>query len=120
MSSALLTLVTTVLAAGGWTVTSAYAARLSQRLHTDELTGIGNRAALTRLARRASHSRGLVGVLMVDLDQFKVINDTYGHPFGNRVLGAVAARLATTAARWETPVRLHGDEFALWLGTTTF
>lgn len=93
--------------------TALHAARLSRRLHTDELTGLGNRAALARAARRG---RGTVGLLLADLDGFKAINDTYGHDFGNRVLAAVAARLADAAQPGELAARLHGDEFALWLG----
>jgi diguanylate cyclase (GGDEF)-like protein len=102
----------------GWaTAATTAAVVLDRRLHTDELTGIGNRRALARRARR--HRRGLVGLLMVDLDQFKAINDTHGHDFGNKVLTAVAARLADTTKPGELAVRLHGDEFALHLGRIT-
>lgn len=107
----------TVTTAGWATATTAAAAVYRRRLHTDELTGLGNRTALHRRARRTARSRGLVGVLMIDLDHFKALNDTHGHPFGNRVLAAVAARLEDSALPGELPVRLHGDEFALWLGT---
>lgn len=109
-------------AMAGWGATAIAAYRYRRQLHTDPLTGIGNRAALYRRARRhrmlAGH-RGVVGLLMVDLDHFKALNDTYGHDVGNRVLVAVAARLAETAHHGELAVRLHGDEFAVWLGRTT-
>ena len=85
-----------------------------RRLHSDPLTGLGNRAALYARARRAR--RGLVGLVMIDLDAFKAINDTHGHDFGNKVLATVASRLAEAARPGELPVRLHGDEFAVWLG----
>ena len=103
------------LAAVGWAATaSATAAVLDRRLHTDELTGLGNRAALQRRARRTCS--GLVGVLLIDLDQFKTINDSHGHDFGNKVLAALGARFAAVCAPGEQPVRLHGDEFAVHLG----
>ncbi|GAB2657090.1 hypothetical protein GCM10027271_14540 [Saccharopolyspora gloriosae] len=100
----------------GWAAAATTAAAfLDRRLHTDELTGIGNRAALRRHARRTRRS-GLVGALLIDLDHFKAINDTHGHDFGNEVLAAVATRLAENTAPGERAVRLHGDEFAVHLG----
>ncbi|WP_243789764.1 GGDEF domain-containing protein [Saccharopolyspora gloriosae] len=111
--------ITLPLATAGWAaIATATAVTLHRRLHTDELTGIGNRSALRRHARRTRRA-GLVGVLLIDLDRFKVINDTHGHDFGNEVLAAVAARLADNTAPGERAVRLHGDEFAVHLGRTT-
>lgn len=107
------------LTATGWAAASTIAAAyFRRRLHTDQLTGLANRTALQRRARRSRH-RGLIGVLLIDLDQFKTLNDTHGHDFGDTVLAAVGARLSDLAAPRELPVRLHGDEFALWLGTLT-
>lgn len=103
--------------AAGWITSTTLAMTYRRRLHTDPLTGIGNRACLYRRARR--HRRGLVALAMVDLDQFKAINDTHGHPFGNAVLQTVAARLNDHTRRGELVVRLHGDEFAIWLGRIT-
>ncbi|MDR7300401.1 GGDEF domain-containing protein [Haloactinomyces albus] len=101
----------------GWASIATTAAMLyRRRLHTDTLTGLGNRTALHRTARRERFTCGLVGLLMVDLDQFKAINDTHGHPFGNKVLAAVAAQLDDATHPGERAVRLHGDEFAVWLG----
>ncbi|MEU6263888.1 GGDEF domain-containing protein [Saccharopolyspora shandongensis] len=105
------------LTTAGWATTTAATVMLDRRLHTDPLTRVGNRAALYRRARR--HRRGLVGLLLIDLDQFKAINDTHGHDFGNKVLAAVATRLDDTTEPGELAVRLHGDEFALWLGRIT-
>lgn len=90
------------------------AALYRRRLHTDPMTGLGNRAALYARARRVR--RGLIGLLMVDLDAFKAINDTHGHDFGNKVLATVASRLTESTQAGEHAVRLHGDEFAVWLG----
>ncbi|SDO94442.1 diguanylate cyclase (GGDEF) domain-containing protein [Actinopolyspora xinjiangensis] len=109
------------LGTAGWaTAATMLACRYHARLHTDPLTGLGNRAALYRTARRCFRPRrGAVGLLMVYLDHFKALNDTHGHAFGNRVLAAVATRLAETTQPRERTVRLHGDEFAIWLGPTT-
>jgi len=107
--------ITLSLATAGWAAAAtATAAVLDRRLHTDETTGLGNRAALRRHARR--HRAGQVGLLLIDLDKFKAINDTHGHDFGNDVLAAVGARLATVTEPGERAVRLHGDEFAVHLG----
>ena len=92
------------------------AALYRRRLHTDPLTELGNRAALYTRARRVR--RGLVGLVMVDLDPFKAINDTHGHDFGNKVLATVASRLTESTQAGEHAVRLHGDEFAVWLRPT--
>lgn len=83
------------------------------------MTGLGNRAALVRLYRRHRRSDRTVGLLLADLDRFKAINDTHGHDYGNRVLATVGARLAAACLPGEYPIRLHGDEFAVWLGPCT-
>ena len=104
-------------ATAAWAAAATTAATVyHRRLHTDPLTRISNHAALHRRARRRIGGNGLVGLVVADLDRFKAINDTYGHPFGDRVLAAVASRLRDLARPGELPARLHGDEFALWLG----
>ncbi|QGK71610.1 diguanylate cyclase [Allosaccharopolyspora coralli] len=106
-----------ILGTASWAAATTTAALVfRRRLHTDPLTGLGNRTALHRLARRERFTRSLVGLCMVDLDGFKAINDTHGHDFGNKVLAAVATQLATATQPGEHAVRLHGDEFAVWLG----
>lgn len=105
---------TSLATTAGWMTSTALATRYARALNTDPLTGLGNRAALYRRARRAR--RGLVGLLLVDLDHFKAINDTHGHDFGNAVLANVGTQLAEAGGKRELPVRLHGDEFAVWLG----
>jgi diguanylate cyclase (GGDEF)-like protein len=84
--------------------------RLTQRALHDPLTGLGNRALLAdRLTAAAGQPYAL---LMLDLDGFKDINDTLGHPAGDELLVEVAARLRAAAPDGAV-VRLGGDEFAI-------
>lgn len=87
--------------------------------HHDMLTGLPNRRLLTdrmeqaiALARRA-HSR--VGLMLLDLDDFKLINDTEGHSVGDQVLVTVAQRLRNGVRESDTVARLGGDEFVVLL-----
>lgn len=81
----------------------------------DPLTGLANRVLLEerldQAASRASRSGKTTAVLFVDLDRFKLINDTYGHALGDVVLAAVAARLSTLVRPGDTLARASGDEF---------
>jgi diguanylate cyclase (GGDEF)-like protein len=83
----------------------------------DLLTGLPNRALfLERLQRElagAHRSRKPLALLLLDLDQFKDVNDTLGHPTGDRLLAAVATRLRECVRGTDAPARLGGDEFAL-------
>ncbi|MCI2239609.1 EAL domain-containing protein [Kineococcus sp. TRM81007] len=80
---------------------------------TDDLTGLANRRALfQRLARPGGRATGL---LLLDLDRFKEVNDTLGHHRGDDLLRAVAARLTARLPHEALLTRLGGDEFALVL-----
>ena len=96
---------------------------LLRQARSDPLTGLGNRVSLlTRLdaaLERRSRTGTDVVVLYVDLDDFKLINDTHGHAAGDQVLAEVGRRLAALAGPGDVVARLGGDEFALLLVGTT-
>jgi diguanylate cyclase (GGDEF)-like protein len=77
---------------------------------TDPLTGVGNRSALRR---RLDAATGPLTVGFVDLDDFKSVNDTYGHDAGDTVLREVALRLSASVREDDLVVRIGGDEFAV-------
>lgn len=95
-------------------------AQLRHRAFYDELTGLANRAlfvnrleqAVIRLERNASAQ---CAVLFLDLDRFKVINDSIGHTVGDQLLQALSGRLESCIRRCDTLARLGGDEFSILL-----
>lgn len=93
--------------------------RLNHLAHHDQLTGLCNRTALnTRLPQalaRADRSGKQTALVLVDLDHFKAVNDTYGHQMGDRLLVEVAQRLQSSTRLEDTVARLGGDEFAILL-----
>ncbi len=95
--------------------------RLSYLAYYDTLTGLANRRSLTdnlRLAMAEADRIGrLVAVALLDLDRFKIINDTLGHNVGDQLLQEVAERLKTSVRAGDTVARLGGDEFAVVLGS---
>ena len=90
---------------------------LRRRALEDPLTGLGNRTLLLeRLESALADQDGpAVSLLYLDLDDFKLINDTHGHDVGDLVLAEVGRRLAALAGPGETVARLAGDEFAVLL-----
>jgi diguanylate cyclase (GGDEF)-like protein/PAS domain S-box-containing protein len=89
-------------------------AALRRAAEHDPLTGLLNRAGFDRhIADLLAGPCGKVAVLMVDLDDFKPVNDTYGHPCGDDLLGAVARRLECCLREGDIVARLGGDEFAV-------
>lgn len=86
---------------------------MREQAATDALTGIGNRRALyERLQGELAQGRS-VGLVLLDLDGFKPVNDAHGHAAGDRLLIAVAERLRAIAPDIATAYRLGGDEFAV-------
>ncbi|MEO6828329.1 MAG: GGDEF domain-containing protein [Acidobacteriaceae bacterium] len=83
----------------------------------DPLTGLPNRRLLddrlTKAVERAERNEGRVAVLLIDLDGFKKINDTYGHAVGDEVLRVVATRLQMRVRKADTIARTGGDEFVV-------
>jgi len=95
-------------------LTAEAANRAHQALH-DALTGLGNRLLFTERLQAALDTSGdlIVAVMLMDLDEFKEINDTLGHATGDSVLREVADRLSRTVGNHGTVARLGGDEFAV-------
>jgi diguanylate cyclase (GGDEF)-like protein/PAS domain S-box-containing protein len=90
----------------------------------DALTGLPNRALLADRAGQAilaaARSRGSLALLQLDLDRFKLVNESLGHAAGDALLRAVAERLSATLRRDDTLARTGGDEFVLlWNGVKT-
>ena len=98
-------------------------ATLAERAVRDPLTGLANRALLEERLRgtlaRDSRTGGTTGLLFLDLDGFKEVNDRHGHAVGDAVLRAVATRLTTAVRPSDTVARLGGDEFVVLAEGTT-
>lgn len=96
---------------------------LSQRAQIDGLTGLWNRAFFDRrwdeeFARSERHQRS-VALAMLDLDHFKSINDTYGHPAGDTVLQVFSKTIQRESRNTDISCRYGGEEFALIMPDTT-
>jgi diguanylate cyclase (GGDEF)-like protein len=107
---------TVELALANQQLTESAAKHRMQASH-DALTGLANRMLLDdRLDHSIEHARrcgSKVGLVMIDLDHFKPVNDTYGHAVGDRLLVAAAARLREAVRTSDTVARYGGDEFVL-------
>ena len=95
-------------------------AKLSQHAFYDGLTGLPNRALfMDRLEQVIAHgsreSPGFVAVLFIDVDDFKIVNDTLGHAAGDSLLAEIGRRLASVLRPADTPARFGGDEFTVLL-----
>ncbi|MCL5735134.1 MAG: EAL domain-containing protein [Actinobacteria bacterium] len=93
--------------------------RLSRQALEDPLTQLANRAALfdrgEKAVSRISPDRGSVALLLLDVDDFKHVNDTLGHAAGDELLATVGVRLQSLLRAGDTAARLGGDEFVVLL-----
>ncbi len=90
---------------------------LRHQASTDELTGLANRRVLTSRLHETIHDGVAPTVLLLDLDRFKVVNDSLGHDQGDELLRVVADRLQLAVRPGDLVARLGGDEFAILLGS---
>jgi diguanylate cyclase (GGDEF)-like protein len=86
---------------------------LADEAHTDPLTGLSNRRAWDSALSRAFASSSTISLAMLDLDNFKEFNDSYGHPAGDRLLRATAAAWRDQLRGGDLLARLGGEEFGL-------
>ena len=98
----------------------AQEARIEHLAYHDSLTGLPNRAMLMdRLGQALSQAQRLdqqVAVLFIDLDRFKIVNDSLGHPVGDQLLQEIARRLRASLRDNDTVARVGGDEFQVVVG----
>ena len=91
----------------------SYEQQLSHQAFHDALTGLPNRALFVDRLQHALNAGGTVAVMFLDLDNFKLVNDSLGHEAGDRLLLAVSQRLQASARRHDTIARMGGDEFTI-------
>jgi diguanylate cyclase (GGDEF)-like protein/PAS domain S-box-containing protein len=95
-------------------------AQIMRMAHFDSLTGLANRAAfaqaLNNMTSRVRRSGSYLAVLYLDLDRFKDVNDSFGHPAGDLLLRTAAERLQASVRKSDLVARFGGDEFAILLG----
>ncbi|MBB3649650.1 diguanylate cyclase (GGDEF)-like protein/PAS domain S-box-containing protein [Rhizobium sp. BK619] len=93
--------------------------KIHQMAFYDPLTSLPNRSLfndrLRQMITSAGSRRQRAGVMLIDIDHFKVVNDTMGHPVGDQLLCQAAARLHASVRDYDTVARLGGDEFAILL-----
>lgn len=101
------------------TLRKAGEAEMRRLAYHDPLTGAANRALFderfAEAAARAKRDRRRIGVIMLDLDHFKAVNDTYGHAVGDALLCGITRRLAAIVRETDLLARYGGDEFAVLL-----
>ncbi|GAC1602246.1 MAG: hypothetical protein NVS3B21_30300 [Acidimicrobiales bacterium] len=94
-------------------VIEALSAQFAYQATHDSLTGLANRAALTDRLITGGDERQATAILFIDLDRFKIVNDSLGHAAGDRLLDDVGSRLSGCLREGDVACRLGGDEFVL-------
>jgi diguanylate cyclase (GGDEF)-like protein len=89
--------------------------QLRREIVTDDLTGLANRRGFQTYLTDQRGTEGDYAVMMIDVDRFKAVNDTFGHEVGDRVLARVAGILSATVRSSDLAARLGGDEFVVIL-----
>lgn len=88
---------------------------LRHKAEHDELTGLLNRSAYSQVLKALENTERRIALILIDVDFFKLINDNYGHPVGDKVLQKVAATLKDSFRSTDYVARIGGDEFAVIL-----
>ncbi|GEM_PF-5284053 len=120
---ALIGAVAGVMAVRAWQQARTLDHRVAQRTramhdlaYRDPVAGIANRRWFAEMTRRAlEQTSGLVAAIFVDLDDFKAINDTLGHAYGDMAVEAVASAISRAVRRGDIVARMGGDEYAVFL-----
>jgi diguanylate cyclase (GGDEF)-like protein len=99
--------------AGGWIIHAHLLHKRLHRVRRDPLTGLLTRDGWNRAADRIIRRHEGAAVLVIDLDGFKAVNDTFGHEAGDAVIAAAGQRLAAWCSERGIAGRLGGDEFAV-------
>lgn len=92
-----------------------YDMRVLHSAEYDKLTGVYNRATIERRIKEALPESRQSALMMVDLDNFKVINDTFGHQFGDQILKFVSSSISKTVCAQDMVGRIGGDEFVVFI-----
>jgi diguanylate cyclase (GGDEF)-like protein len=96
--------------------------QIREMAKTDPMTGLANDRsfdnAFSNMLSRAERRSDSVALIMIDIDKFKTLNDTYGHPFGDEVIKAVAKTLQMAVRSVDLAARIGGEEFALLIEDT--
>ncbi|WP_186438214.1 GGDEF domain-containing protein [Cohnella terricola] len=109
-----------IIAAGLSLVITRWAAKPMHMAFHDSLTGLKNRAAFDELLASAlADNKGTLALLMIDLDNFKFVNDRLGHSKGDHLLRSVAHGIRSAAGDADMTIRLGGDEFVIVMPATT-
>lgn len=97
--------------------------KMEKMAYYDQLTNIPNRQmfskCINQVIEKSHQNGGLFGIIFLDLDSFKIVNDTLGHHYGDKILIMIADRLAKCIRKTDTVCRFGGDEFLIMLNDVT-